>query len=129
MPKVLIVDDERTNRIRLAKIIESLGFIVIQAADGLKALSVLEDNTDIKCVVTDCQMPNMDGPSLITTLREHGAQFPILVYSAYRSVKEVAALLDQGADAFLNYPVTRENVGEYLEQMLFRMVDIGVVSK
>lgn len=123
MPKVLIVDDEKTNRLRLVKIVESLGFTALQASDGVRALIVLEDNPEIRCVITDCQMPNLDGPALIQEIRSRGAKYPILVYSAYRSVKEVAALLDQGADVFLNYPVTRENVGEYLQQLLFRMAE------
>jgi CheY-like chemotaxis protein len=121
MAKILIVDDERTNRIRLTKIVESLGFNVILASDGLKALSVLEDNPEIKCVVTDCQMPNLDGPGLISKIRDNGGVLPILVYSAYRSVKEISALLDEGADAFLSYPVSRENIGEYLERYLFKI--------
>jgi FixJ family two-component response regulator len=64
-------------------------------------------------------MPNLDGPGLIVKLREIGCILPVLVYSAYRSVKEIAALLNEGADAFLSYPISRENIGEYLERFLF----------
>lgn len=123
MPKILIVDDEGTSRLRLSKIVESLGYSVILASDGLKALSVLEDNPDIKCLVTDCQMPNLDGPGLITDLRSSGASLPIFVYSAYRSVKEIGALLNGGADAFLTYPVTRENISEYLHRYFSKMME------
>lgn len=123
MPKILLVDDERTSRLRLSKIVESLGYSVIQASDGLRALIVMEDNPDIRCVVTDCQMPNLDGPGLIIKIRETGNTLPILVYSAYRSVKEIGALLNQGADAFLSFPVTREEIGEYLERSLFKMAE------
>jgi CheY-like chemotaxis protein len=114
MKTILIVDDERTNRIRLARIVDSLGFSTILASDGLKALSILEDNPDIDCVVTDCQMPNLDGPGLVSRIRAGNTVLPILIYSAYRSMNEVASLLDQGANGFLNYPVTRKNLGEYL---------------
>jgi CheY-like chemotaxis protein len=118
MKTILIVDDERTNRIRLAQIARSLGFSAILASDGIKALSVLEDNPDIDCVVTDCQMPNLDGPGLISRIRPGNSGLLILVYSAYRSIDEIASLLDQGANGFLNYPVTRENLGEYLNRYL-----------
>ena len=118
MKTILIVDDERTNRMRLAQIAHSLGFSTILASDGLKALSVLEDNPDIDCVVTDCQMPNLDGPGLASRIRSENAGLPILIYSAYLRVNEVASLLDQGANGFLNYPVTRENLGEYLNRYL-----------
>lgn len=118
MKTVLIVDDERTNRIRLARIAQSLGFSTILASDGLKALSVLEDNPDIDCLITDCQMPNLDGPGLVSRIRTGNTKLLILVYSAYRSLNEVASLLDQGANGFLNYPVTRENLGVYLNRYL-----------
>jgi CheY-like chemotaxis protein len=118
MKTILIVDDERTNRIRMAQIAHSLGFSSVLASDGLKALSVLEDNPDIACVVTDCQMPNLDGPGLVSRIRSGNTALPILIYSAFRSVNEVASLLEHGANGFLNYPVTRENLGEYLNRYL-----------
>lgn len=121
MKTILIVDDERTNRIRLSQIAQSLGYSAILASDGIKALSVLEDNPDIDCVVTDCQMPNLDGPGLVSRIRTGNTSLVILIYSAFRSVNEVASLLDQGANGFLNYPVTRENLGEYLNRYLTKV--------
>lgn len=118
MATLLIVDDERTNRMRLSQFALSLGFATIQASDGRRALTVLEDNPDIACVITDCQMPNLDGPGLISTIRSEGNSVPILVYSAFRSVKEISALLEIGATGFLRYPVTRENLQEYLYRAL-----------
>lgn len=120
MPKLLIVDDDRINRMRLAQTAQSLGFTTVMASDGLRALAVLEDNPDIACVVTDCQMPGLDGPGLILRIRAVDADLPILVYSAFRTVKEVATLLEQGATGFLSYPVSRENLGEYLHRYLFK---------
>jgi CheY-like chemotaxis protein len=119
MAKLLIVDDEVTNRMRLAQVAQSLGFTTILASDGTRALCVLEDNPDIVCIVTDCQMPNLDGPGMIARIRAAGGVQPILVYSAFRGVKEVAGLLEKGASGFLNYPVTRENLSEYLHRHLF----------
>jgi CheY-like chemotaxis protein len=123
MKKILLVDDERMNRIRLGTILESMGYSVTQASDGLIALTILTDNPDIKCVVTDCQMPNLDGPGLIARIRNNGSTFPIFVYSAYRSINEVAKLIDQGATAFLVYPVTEENIADYLNRYKSKMIE------
>lgn len=120
MSKLLIVDDDKVNRLRLAQTAQSLGFTTILASDGLKALSVLEDNPDIACLLTDCQMPNLDGPALIGKIRSEGKTLPILVYSAYRTVKEISDLIEKGATGFLRYPVTRENLDEYLHRYLFQ---------
>lgn len=122
MKKILLVDDERTNRFRLTAILESLGYSVMQASDGIIALTILADNDDIKCVVTDCQMPNLDGPGLVTELRANKVTIPIFVYSAYRSINEVAKLIDIGADAFLTYPVTDKNLSDYLQRYEYKMV-------
>lgn len=118
MSKLLLVDDDMVNRMRLSHIAQSLGYATILASDGLKAVSVLEDNPDISCIVTDCQMPNLDGPGLIRRIRAEGKPLPILVFSAYRTVKEISDLLENGATGFLRYPVTRENLEEYLHRYL-----------
>jgi CheY-like chemotaxis protein len=118
MTILLIVDDDRTNRLRMAQITRSLGYLPLLASDGARALTILEDNPDIDLVITDCQMPVMDGPALISALRESGNSVPLLVYSAYRSIEEVSALLDKGADYFLPYPVSRESLGYYVGRIV-----------
>jgi CheY-like chemotaxis protein len=104
----------------LAQVARSLGYHPVLASDGARALAVLEDNPDIACVVTDWQMPGLDGPALIRALRAAGNPVPVLVYSAFRSVSEVAGLLEQGATGFLPYPVPREALGEYVERFVFK---------
>jgi len=58
--KILIVDDHPTNRELLRAQLEAEGFTVLEAADGLEALSVLERET-IDTVISDIMMPRMDG--------------------------------------------------------------------
>lgn len=119
MATLLIADDDRTSRMRLAQMAKSLGYHAVLASDGARALAILEDNPDIACVVTDWQMPGLDGPGLIRALRASGNAVPALVYSAFRSIGEVAALLEQGATGFLPYPVPREALAEYVERFVF----------
>lgn len=119
MATLLIADDDRANRMRLAQVARSLGYHAVLASDGARALAVIEDNPDITCVVTDWQMPALDGPALIRALRASGNPVPVLVYSAFRSISEVAGLLEQGATGFLPYPVPREALGEYVERFVF----------
>lgn len=119
MATLLIVDDEKINRMRLTQVARSLGYQTILASDGARALTVLQDNPDIVCVITDWQMPVVDGPALIREIRGAGKTIPILVYSAYRSISEVSLLLEQGADGFLPYPVPRDTLAEYMERFVF----------
>ncbi len=118
MATVLIVDDTLPNRIRLAQIAASLGYTTVLASNGARAMAMLEDNPHIVCVITDCEMPIMSGPELILEIRKTNDSLPILVYSAFRSIKEVGALLETGASGFLNYPITRDDLYEYLTRYL-----------
>lgn len=119
MKKILLVEDSAPNRKLYGQLIGSLGHIPFCARDGVRGLAAYEDNPDIACIITDCQMPEMDGPTMVRALRErYGKELPVLVYSSFLSVKDVGELLDQGATAFLPYPLTRDTLKEYLQRYL-----------
>lgn len=81
MPRVLVVDDEPDLRFVLRRLLESAGYEVDEAMDGMSALDRFrEEGADL--VITDGDMPRMDGAELISTLREEGGgQLPIILWS------------------------------------------------
>jgi len=101
-PLVLIVDDDARLRHELEHVAKSAGFSVQTAEDGRAALRLIESQTpDI--VVTDLQMPELDGEGLIQKLR-HGAstaQVPILVITSDSSRDTKLRLFALGADDFV----------------------------
>lgn len=65
----LVVDDDHTNRSTLSKLLQALGYTVLQAEDGLQALNMFKANVDnIDVIITDYQMPVMDGRELLTEI-------------------------------------------------------------
>lgn len=78
--KVMTVDDSRTMRDMVSYTLKSAGFEVLEAEDGAKALTVLE-KTPVDLVITDVNMPNMDGVTLVRRLRAlgHFRSTPILI--------------------------------------------------
>lgn len=78
--KVMTVDDSRTMRDMVSYTLKSAGFEVLEAEDGAKALAVLE-KTPVDLVITDVNMPNMDGVTLVRRLRglAHLRSTPILI--------------------------------------------------
>ena len=78
--KVMTVDDSRTMRDMVSYTLKSAGFEVLEAEDGAKALQVLE-RTPVDLVITDVNMPNMDGVTLVRRLRAlaHFRSTPILI--------------------------------------------------
>jgi two-component system, chemotaxis family, chemotaxis protein CheY len=78
--RVLTIDDSKTMRDMVGFTLKSAGFEVIEAEDGLRALAILV-RTKVDLVITDINMPNMDGVTLVKELRARSAHksTPILI--------------------------------------------------
>lgn len=104
---ILIVDDFNGNRALLRTIFSHAGFEVLEAADGIEALRVIE-REPVDIVLSDILMPNMDGYRLCTEIRQkdHLHHVPFLFYtSTYTSPSDEALALSLGADGFIRKPV------------------------
>ena len=72
MAKALVVDDSRTIRTILRRLLVELGYEVCEAADGKQALAVIDaEGTAVSLVLTDWNMPEMDGLALLKRLRQN----------------------------------------------------------
>lgn len=65
----LVVDDSRSIRMLVSRCLTQAGFVVIEAADGREALGKLKDQSSVQLVITDINMPVMDGLDLIRAIR------------------------------------------------------------
>jgi chemotaxis protein histidine kinase CheA len=99
---VLLVDDSRVTREMLRRLLEDAGFTVTGVGSAEDAMAAL-DTTEIDCVVTDIEMPEMDGLTLTRRLREdqRHADLPIIVVSTLDRPADRLAGLESGADAYL----------------------------
>ena len=100
--RVLLVDDSLVTREMERRLLEDAGFLVSAAADAEEALSLLAEES-FDCVVTDIEMPRMDGFELAAHLRgmEHFAHLPIIVVSTRDRPEDRLRGLKVGADAYL----------------------------
>ncbi len=100
--RVLLVDDSLVTREMERRLLEDAGFEVTAAGDAEEALSLLSEES-FDCVVTDIEMPRMDGFELAAQLRgmEHFAQLPIIVVSTRDRPEDRLRGLKVGADAYL----------------------------
>ncbi|WP_135080360.1 diguanylate cyclase [Terasakiella sp. SH-1] len=108
--KVLIVDDSTTARKYVCDLMTRYQFQVLEAKDGYEALKELEQHPDIKLVITDYNMPEMDGFELTREIRR---QYPkhkigIIGLSTVGSNVLSAKFIKNGANDFLNKPFLRE---------------------
>jgi two-component system, chemotaxis family, sensor kinase CheA len=90
-PKVLLVDDSAFFRDMLAPLIKAAGYQVVTVASATKALAELSSGTAVDIVVTDIEMPEMDGFALATTLRQdpRTAALPVIALSAMVSTDAI----------------------------------------
>ena len=117
---VLIVDDEATMRAGTARIIEQLGLSALTASDGDEALAVFDNQRgDIALVLLDMAMPRMTGAECFKALRQR-ANVPILLMSGYTDHTAAKALLEAGANGFLEKPFTVEQLGTEVDRLLGR---------
>ncbi len=103
--RILIVDDDASQRTALAAILSDRGFVTQVAADGLEALEHLNTfNPDV--IVADLVMPRMDGFELLRNLKDSGDLTPAIVLTAFGSIdKALSVVHDLKAFWFLEKPV------------------------
>jgi two-component system chemotaxis response regulator CheY len=107
--KILIVDDSALSRRTLRRILESAGYVVVEADEGLSALEVyfLEKPN---LVLLDLVMKGMYGLDVLTKLREIDADAPVVIASADIQSSTRKMVDDAGARGFINKPFVSEEV-------------------
>ncbi len=103
MARVLIVEDEWTDRIILGNIVKRTGHEVYFASDGEQAVKIYARKS-IEVVVTDLHMPHVDGPELIMSLRALLPETPIIVVSG-KGPEVLAEACGTGVVVVLSKPV------------------------
>jgi len=108
--KVLVTDDSAMARRYVARLLTLYQFQVFQASDGLEALDVLHTHPDIKLLITDYNMPRMDGFELVQKLRDDLQRTGLGIIGLSSGEKEnlSARFIKYGADDFLRKPFNQE---------------------
>lgn len=107
---VLVVDDSSLARSVMRKLLRVQKFNVFEASDGLEALSIINDNPNINIVLTDYNMPNMNGLELTIKLRQKypREKLAIIAISSENDSSISSHLLKLGANDFIHKPFIKE---------------------
>ena len=100
---ILLVDDEPRLADVLTVAIEQLGYRVLAANDGDKALHLLETET-VDLLLTDLKMPGMSGRELLRESKQRQPGLPVIVMTAYSSVKDAVEVIKEGAFDYIGKP-------------------------
>ncbi|MDO9082496.1 MAG: response regulator [Humidesulfovibrio sp.] len=121
MPKhILIVDDSKTVRNLVAFIMKKEGFRVTTAEDGLDGLEKLYAADQVDLIVSDVNMPRMDGFTFIKNVREQEAyrDIPIIVLSTEGQDKDIQMGLTLGANLYMVKPAQPEKMVRNVKMLL-----------
>lgn len=119
---VLIVDDSPVMRAFVKRVLTLSGFEVgtcVEASDGQEALNVLQQQW-VDVILTDINMPNMDGEEFVRRLDEDDElrRIPVIVVSTDRTEIRVHQMLGLGARGYVSKPFMPETLRDELEQVL-----------
>jgi len=116
---ILLVEDEEGLRSLNARGLRSRGYNVIEASNGVEALEALDaENGAVDLVVSDVVMPEMDGPTLLKTMRERNPDLKIIFVSGYAEDAFEKSLPENEQFAFLPKPFTLSKLVEAVKETM-----------
>lgn len=121
--KILVVDDFSTMRRIIKNLLKDLGFSNIQEADdGSTALPMLQQG-DFDFVVTDWNMPGMQGIDLLRAIRSDDSlkHLPVLMVTAEAKKEQIVAAAQAGVNGYVVKPFTAATLKEKLEKIFERL--------
>ncbi|MGD8525639.1 MAG: sigma-54 dependent transcriptional regulator [Thioalkalispiraceae bacterium] len=121
---ILVVEDDATLSDALQDTLELAGYNVITAENGKAALSCL-DKQEISLIVSDINMPVMDGEDLLKQVKEHSPETPIMLMTAYGTIEQAVETMKEGAIDYLVKPFE----AEVLVNMVSRYVKAAPASQ
>lgn len=108
--QVLVVEDSKQYRKHIVRLLSAHKYRVLEAENGLQALAQLENHLDIKMVITDYNMPEMDGFELVQSIRRKYEKSDMIIIGLSGEDGGLLSIkfIKNGADDFLNKPFQQE---------------------
>lgn len=116
---ILTVDDSLSVRKFISLALKAGGYRVISAVDGMNALEILP-NEKIDLVITDLNMPNIDGFELVKTIRENSMykNLPIIILSSLTDTVNIEHGIEMGANSYLIKPFNMKKIQDEVAKYL-----------
>jgi CheY-like chemotaxis protein len=117
MTKILVIDDDASDRDLLAVVLTKRGYEVILADNGGTGLMLCHRRTP-DAVVLDLNMPGIDGRSILRQLRILHPTLPVVVFSGHYTAEIEQEMLNQGATACIQKAFSLDQLGSALQEVL-----------
>ena len=127
MKKVLIVDDTKNIRLLLTTCLELYGFEVLSTNNGKAAIELFK-NEDLDLAFLDIKLPEMSGTEVLRVIRNLNINTPVIIMTAFATVKNAVECTKLGAVAYLQKPFTAEKVKNILSE-IYISLDNSILDK
>ncbi len=119
--RALVIDDSRAMRTILRGILVSLGFEVVEAADGRQAVDILSEDHGFDLALVDWNLPEMSGLEIVKEVRRNPqlAALPLLMVTTETEFERVTQALQAGANEYIMKPFDRD-------MLLDKLVMLGI---
>ena len=122
MAKILVVDDETDLEVlikqKFRQKIREHKYEFLFAINGKQALEQLERNDDVDVVLSDINMPEMDGLTLLSKINEQNSLLKAVIVSAYGDMENIRTAMNRGAFDFVTKPVNFEDLELTMEKTI-----------
>lgn len=134
MHRILIVDDEpdleQLIRLKFRKQVVQKEYEFVAAFNGLEALNLLQEDKEIDLILTDINMPQMDGLTLLKKIRElNNPVLRAIVISAYGDMENIRTAMNRGAFDFVTKPIDFEDLSITIKKTLKEISELKEAVK
>jgi two-component system chemotaxis response regulator CheY len=114
--RALVVDDSKTTRMIIGRILREIGFDVVEASNGQEALTKLEEGGSADLALVDWNMPEMSGIEFVRAVRADPThvEMKLMMVTTESEAEQVSEALEAGADEYAMKPFTKEVIQEKL---------------
>ena len=107
--RILIVDDEKSQRDMLAGSLKKEGYSVATAESGFEAIKFCQDK-HFEVALIDLKMPGMDGIELLKKLKEINPEIPVIIMTAYGTIETAVEAMKLGAYHYVSKPINLDEL-------------------
>ncbi len=125
MTRILIVDDELSMRQFLKILLEKAGYSVTAAPDGAAALEIVRSE-ELNLVITDIRMPGMSGLELLTEVKQHNAELPVIMITAFASPDDAVLAMKNGAFDYITKPFNVDEIKTVIRAATSRKASVSI---
>ncbi|MCX7905426.1 MAG: response regulator [Elusimicrobiales bacterium] len=118
--KILVVDDSKTMRVIVSRIMKELGYEVGEASNGREAIDILKSDSSYSLVMADWNMPEMNGYDMVLNIKsdDNLKKIPIIMLTTENEISNVQKAINAGASDFITKPFKKETIQEKITKLI-----------